>query len=223
VFIHARTASATPGEQPWPAIADRVEARLRKLEAGALVDLGGDSLRSLVPLALGADGGDIAALRELALAEGVAIGVSAVRSGAADAGRGLREAIDAGTIARALTPAGGALAYDRLGAYRYLVHVALEEAPHDQLCEAVDQLLDYDERRGTQLLATLEQYLADRRVGATTARKLFIHANTLRQRLDRIERLTGLELATGDLLSLELAVKLVRLRRAVAAEPPPRS
>jgi GAF domain-containing protein len=223
VFIHARTASATPGEQPWPAIADRVEARLRKLEAGALVDLGGDSLRSLVPLALGADGGDIAALRELALAEGVAIGVSAVRSGAADAGRGLREAIDAGTIARALTPAGGALAYDRLGAYRYLVHVALEEAPHDQLCEAVDQLLDYDERRGTQLLATLEQYLADRRVGATTARKLFIHANTLRQRLDRIERLTGLELATGDLLSLELAVKLVRLRRAAAAEPPPRS
>ena len=63
----------------------------------------------------------------------------------------------------------------------------------------------------------------DRRVGTTTARKLFIHANTLRQRLDRIEKLTGLDLATEDLLSLELAVKLVRLRRAVVAEPPPRS
>jgi purine catabolism regulator len=60
-------------------------------------------------------------------------------------------------------------------------------------------------------------------VGTTTARKLFIHTNTLRQRLDRIQKLTGLDLATEDLLSLELAVKLVRLRRAGGAEPPPRS
>ena len=59
--------------------------------------------------------------------------------------------------------------------------------------------------------------------GPPRRRKLFIHANTLRQRLDRIEKLTGLDLATEDLLSLELAVKLVRLRRAGGAEPPPRS
>ena len=149
--------------------------------------------------------------------------MSAVRSGAEGAGQGLREARDAGAIARALLPGGGALAYDGLGAYRYLVHLALDDAPHDRLCEAVERLLEYDERRETQLLGTLEQYLADRRVGTTTAAKLFIHANTLRQRLDRIEKLTGLDLATEDLLSLELALKLVRLRRAGAAEPAPRS
>ena len=103
------------------------------------------------------------------------------------------------------------------------MHLALDEAPHDRLCEAVERLLDYDERRETQLLGTLEQYLADRRVGTTTARKLFIHANTLRQRLDRIQKLTELDLATEDLLSLELAVKLVRLRRAGGGESPPRS
>jgi GAF domain-containing protein len=223
VLIHARPAAAGAEARPWPIVAGRIETRLRKLEAGALVDPGGDALRGLVPLAPGADRGDVTALRDLGAAEGVAIGMSAARSGADGAGQGLREAVDAGTIARALMPAGGALAYDGLGAYRYLVHVALEDAPHDQLCQAVERLLDYDERRGTQLLATLEQYLADRRVGATTARKLFIHANTLRQRLDRIERLTGLELATGDLLSLELAVKLVRLRRAAGGESPPRS
>jgi GAF domain-containing protein len=223
IFIHARPASAGEDAPPWPAVAERVETRLRKLEAGALVDPGADALRGLLPLAAGAERGDVGALRELGASEGVAIGMSAARSGAEGAGQGLREALDAGTISRALAPAGGALAYDGLGAYRYLVHLALEDAPHDRLCQAVERLLDYDERRGTQLLPTLEQYLADRRVGATTARKLFIHANTLRQRLDRIEKLTGLELATDDLLSLELAVKLVRLRRAVAAEPPPRS
>ena len=223
VLIHARPLSNGEDAPPWPAVAERIETRLRNLEAGALVDAGRDALRGLLPLAPGAERGDIDPLRELGAGEGVAIGMSAARTGADGAGQGLREARDAGAIARALSPAGGALAYDGLGAYRYLVHLALDDAPHDRLCEAVERLLEYDERRETQLLGTLEQYLADRRVGTTTAAKLFIHANTLRQRLDRIEKLTGLELATEDLLSLELALKLVRLRRVGAAEPASRS
>ena len=225
VFIHATPVD--PDGPPWPAIAERLEARLRKLEAGALIDPGREGLRGLLPLPAGAGAAEVAALRpvlhELAAAEHVAIGAGAVRAGAPDGAAGLRQALDAARIARALTPAGGALTYDGLGAYRYLVHLALEDAPHDRLCEAVERLLDYDAARDTQLLATLEQYLADRRVGATTARRLFIHANTLRQRLDRIEKLSGLDLSEEDLLSLELAVKLVRLRRAGAAAPRPRS
>jgi GAF domain-containing protein len=223
VFIHAYPVVTAEASRPWPEIAERVETRLRTLEAGALVDPGRDALRGLLPLPAAADAGDVAALRELGASEGVAIGMSAVCRGHEGAAQGLRQAQDAGAIARALAPAGGALAYEGLGAYRYLVHLALDEAPHDRLCEAVDRLLDYDERRETQLLGTLEQYLADRRIGTVTARKLFIHANTLRQRLDRIQKLTGLDLATEDLLSLELAVKLVRLRRAGGAESPPRS
>jgi GAF domain-containing protein len=223
VLIHARPVATGDEAQPWLEVAERVETRLRTLEAGALVDPGRDALRGLLPLSEGADAGDVRALRELGASEGVAIGVSAVRSGGDAAQQSLRQAQDAGTIARALAPGGGALAYDGLGAYRYLVHLALDDAPHDRLCQAVERLLDYDERRETQLLGTLEQYLADRRVGTATARKLFIHANTLRQRLDRIQKLTKLDLATEDLLSLELAVKLVRLRRGGDAEGPPRS
>jgi len=223
VFIHARPVRTAEGSRPWPEVAERVETRLRTLEAGALVDPGREALRGLLPLPPDAQAGDVGALRELGASEGVAIGMSAARAGRDGAPQSLRQAQDAGAIARALTPGGGALAYDGLGAYRYLVHLALDDAPHDRLCEAVERLLEYDERRETQLLATLEQYLADRRVGNTTARKLFIHANTLRQRLERIQKLTQLDLATEDLLSLELAVKLVRLRRAGGAERPPRS
>ena len=49
-----------------------------------------------------------------------------------------------------------------------------------------------------------------------------IHPNTLRQRVARIEELTGLDLDQDDLLSLELAIKLVRLhgRPARAAGGP---
>jgi len=77
---------------------------------------------------------------------------------------------------------------------------------------AVRRLADYDRERRTQLLDTLERYLRDRRSIATTARALYVHPNTLRQRLNRIEELSGLDLANEDLLSLELAVKLARLR-----------
>ncbi|HSS57429.1 MAG TPA: helix-turn-helix domain-containing protein, partial [Solirubrobacteraceae bacterium] len=223
VFIHARPVATGDPARSWPEIAERVETRLRTLEAGALVDAGRDALRALLPLPAGARAGDVTALRELGASEGVAIGMSNARRGGDGAPQSLRQAQDAGSIAQALTPGGGALAYDELGAYRYLVHLALDEAPHDRLCDAVERLFDYDERRETQLLGTLEQYLADRRVGTTTARKLFIHANTLRQRLERIQKLTELDLATEDLLSLELAVKLVRLRRAGGAGSPPRS
>jgi GAF domain-containing protein len=223
VFIHARPLATGDGARPWPEVAERVETRLRTLEAGALVDPGREALRALLPLPAGAPAGDLGALHDLGAGEGVAIGMSVVRRGGDGAAQSLRQAQDAGAISRALAPGGGALAYEGLGAYRYLVHLALDDAPHDRLCDAVERLLAYDERRETQLLATLEQYLADRRVGTTTARKLFIHANTLRQRLDRIQKLTGLDLATEDLLSLELAVKLVRLRRAGGGEPPPRS
>ncbi len=76
---------------------------------------------------------------------------------------------------------------------------------------AVDRLIDYDARRRTSLLDTLERYLAERRSVIESARELFIHPNTLRQRLGRIEELTGLNLDEDDLLSLELAIKLARL------------
>jgi len=85
------------------------------------------------------------------------------------------------------------------------------EAPRDRMRAAVDQLIAYDRKRRTALLDTLERYLAERRSVIESARALFIHPNTLRQRLGRIEELTGINLDEDDLLSLELAIKLARL------------
>jgi GAF domain-containing protein len=149
--------------------------------------------------------------RELGREAGAAIGVSELRDVPGDASRAFREARDAATIGRALLGDGGAIAYSQLGAYRYLVHIAAEDAPRDRMRAAVDLLIDYDRRRRTSLLDTLERYLAERRSVIESARELFIHPNTLRQRLGRIEELTGLKLDEDDLLSLELAIKLARL------------
>jgi GAF domain-containing protein len=222
VFLHIRLVVGANDGRPWPAVADRVEARLRTLDPGALCDAGREALRALLPLPPGAGEHDVAqlgrSLEELGTSERVLIGMSAVRQGAENARDGMREAADAMRIAAALSPTGGALGYPELGAYRYLVHLPLDATPRDRLVVAVERLVEYDERRRTHLLATLEQYLGDRRSGATTARKLFIHPNTLRQRLDRIRKVSGLDLLDEDLLSLELAVKLVHLRRATSRD-----
>ena len=109
---------------------------------------------------------------------------------------------------------GGAVSYEALGAYKYLVHLELDDAPHDRYRSSVEELIEYDRRRGARLVETLERFLADRGSVAASARALYIHPNTVRQRLERIERVTGLDLGKEDLLSLELALKLARLHDA---------
>jgi GAF domain-containing protein len=149
--------------------------------------------------------------RELGQAHGAVVGISELRQLPTDAARAYREANDAATIAHALLRDGGAIAYSQVGAYRYLVQIGAEDAPRDRMRAAVDLLIDYDRRRRTALLDTLERYLSERRSVIESARALYIHPNTLRQRLGRIEELTGLDLDADDLLSLELAIKLARL------------
>jgi GAF domain-containing protein len=202
-----------PGGVGWPERAARFEASLRRLAPGSLVEVGDRGLRALVPLPFGAESWPRLqeSLDELGRQEELAVGMSDPRSGLAGAHMGLREADDAVRISRALRPGGGALPYARLGAYKYLVRLPAGEAPRDRHFEAVQALVEYDRRRRSSLVATLAEYLANRCSVSTSARALYIHPNTLRQRLSRIEKVSGLELASEDLLSLELAINLARL------------
>lgn len=199
----------------WTA-GERLEARLRHLAPGALCDPGPERLQVLlrVPPGETREAGLRALdaeLDALAREEGAVAGRSRVQPQLAADRSSLVEAAAAARIARALAPGGGARAWEHLGAYRYLVGVDGEVEPDARHARAIDALWRYDERRGSELVGTLERYLADRSV-VPTARALRIHANTLRQRLERIEHLTDLVIAEEDLVSLELAVKLHRLR-----------
>jgi GAF domain-containing protein len=209
-------AEAEDEETAWPEMAGRVQGRLRRLYRRAFFDARHDSLRALVPLP-GLDAGAVEQLRiaceGLGEELGVDIGLSDVERGAASARRRMREAADAARIARSLAAGGGAVSYERLGAYRYLVNLELDEAPRDRYGQAVAALIEYDRERNARLVDTLERYLAARCSVAASARALYIHPNTVRQRLERIQQITKLDLREEDLLSLELALKVARLRR----------
>jgi GAF domain-containing protein len=203
-----------PASVEWREAADVLGRGIAALQPHAAVEAGPGPVRAALPLGAGRPARVEELLRsceELGRQTRAAIGVSQLRASGAEAARAYREALDAATIGRALLQEGGAIAYSQLGAYRYLVHIAAEAAPRDRMREAIDVLIEYDNRRRSSLLDTLERYLAERRSVIESARALFIHPNTLRQRLARIEELTGVELDHDDLLSLELAIKLARL------------
>jgi purine catabolism regulator len=209
------------GSGEWRAAAARVGAELAALGADSAVESGPGPVRALLVLQRARADALLRECRALAGRNEVAMGISELRGTPAEAPRAYREAVDAATIGRALLTEGGAIAYSELGAYRYLVHISPDEAPHDRMRAAVDRLIDYDGRRRTALLDTLERYLAERRSVIESARSLYIHPNTLRQRLGRIEELTGLELEHDDLLSLELAIKVARMHgRQAGGERP---
>ncbi|MFB4311786.1 helix-turn-helix domain-containing protein [Actinomadura sp. GTD37] len=82
------------------------------------------------------------------------------------------------------------------------------------LASALGPVLDYDERRGTALVQTLESYFGAGGSLSRTAERLHIHVNTVSQRLDRIARLLGDDWQAPErALELQLALRLHRLSR----------
>ena len=86
---------------------------------------------------------------------------------------------------------------------------------HDQL----GSLFDERDRRSQELLRTLESYLAASGRKADTARALHMTRQSLYMRLERLERLLGVDLDDPDvLLSLHLAVRALRLTEALSPD-----
>lgn len=81
----------------------------------------------------------------------------------------------------------------------------------DFVRRTIGPVLDYDARRGTELLDTVEQYFAHGGSLARTREVLHVHVNTVAQRLDRIARLLGEDWNTPErALEVQLALKLHR-------------
>jgi DNA-binding PucR family transcriptional regulator len=121
----------------------------------------------------------------------------------------------------------GVMTYDELGPYKYLLRISLEGDVRDSSRDAVARLAEYDAERSTSLLLTLEEFLGHRGSISATADALYVHPNTLRQRLRRIVELTGLDLRKDDWLMVEIALKMVKLKDALGTagadiSPPPR-
>ncbi|MBV2352907.1 GAF domain-containing protein [Streptomyces sp. J2-1] len=76
----------------------------------------------------------------------------------------------------------------------------------------IGPVVAYDERRGTELLSTLDAYFACGASPVRTREALHVHVNTVAQRLERVGRLLGEDWQTpARTLEIQLALRLHRL------------
>ena len=76
----------------------------------------------------------------------------------------------------------------------------------------LQMLEDYDARKGTELVATLEVYMRNNYNIASTAREFFTHRNTIDYRLRRIEELIGAQISDPNVnMALWLSLQARKL------------
>ena len=151
------------------------------------------------------------------LPAGFAAGVSDAVTATTDYPVAFRQARMACAVAHTSTPARRVRDYASLGAQRHLWMISQERDP-DPLEQAVGTLLELDRSHRSQLFRTLETYLESGGNARRTAEQLYVHRNTLRQRLRKIAGIVGVEPTDpAEWFDLVLAVRLIRFR-GVAAE-----
>jgi DNA-binding PucR family transcriptional regulator len=112
-----------------------------------------------------------------------------------------------------------------LGSVELLLATAPTEARQAFRASLLSPLIDYDAAHGTELARTLRVFLDCSGSWTKAAEAMFVHVNSLRYRMRRVEELTGRDLGSladqaALLLALKLADPAVLARGSDPPEPP---
>jgi hypothetical protein len=121
----------------------------------------------------------------------------------------LAEARQAGRLAA--VPGSGVRLVDaaQIGSVGLLLAMVPGEARQAFRARLLDPLLGYDRDHGTELVRTLKVFLACSGSWTKAAEAMFVHVNSLRYRIRRVEELTGRDLGSlADQVALLLALQL---------------
>jgi GAF domain-containing protein len=114
----------------------------------------------------------------------------------------------------ALGRPGGSASADELGFFGLLVGDGRDVGAF--VAATLAPVLDYDDKRGTDLVATLQAFFEAGASPARAAEALRVHVNTVTQRLERVGRLLGRDWnSPARALEVQLALRLHRLTGAV--------
>jgi DNA-binding PucR family transcriptional regulator len=142
----------------------------------------------------------------------VTFGISAPTDSLEDFRTALAEAREVVTVGFGMDASGGVFTLDDVGHQLLLSRAADLASVRDRYSVAIDTIAEYDRVKGASLVETLSVFL-DLRNRNEAARALFVHRNTLGQRLARVESLTGLDLSDrNEWFPLQLALKIHNTR-----------
>jgi hypothetical protein len=185
----------------------RLLAAIAAEHPGALAQSVGDRVYALLP-------GDVDAARRTAnrIGRQAVIGISSRYSDPAEMRRALEEA----ELVLEVKSGGGEEPDEDIGGgtYRLLFRV-LASHPEEVKSffeDTIAALVRYDEQYSTDLIGTLESYLAQNCNMNATAQAIYAHRHTVSYRLERIRELTGLDPFTSeDRERLGLGLKAYRI------------
>lgn len=136
------------------------------------------------------------------------VGAAGPGSGAASVPDLHHDAVRCCEVLLALGRGGDSASADDLGVYGLLLGDASRADVARFVRRTVGPVLDYDRERGTELARTLLVFYACGSNYTRTAAELYVHVNTLYQRLDRVGQLLGDAWRSGDgALQVHLALK----------------
>lgn len=210
-FVLVRATARKPIGDDWRSrmhlVVERVIRALNPRAVSALVERGASQAAEVYALIPGTESESAAraatSLREelrATFAElNFTIGHGRPATGAGDIFRAGQEALLAANVAEA----GGTdslLSFEDTGAYRLLLPAMCDDPEELRrfYAETVEPLAKYDEQYETDLLHTVDTFLAADGNVAGTAQRLFTHRHTIRYRLERVKDLTGLDCSSTD-------------------------
>lgn len=171
-----------------PVAGDETEEGLKKQAAGLIAQLHKQS-GSMQPLRIG-------------IGRNHGVGLEALRES-------YREAQQAIVLGSAMNKKEPVIHYNDLGIYRLLAQFGDTAELRRFFEETVGKLFAHDKNSDLQLVKTLRLYFQNDEKLTDTAAALFLHVNTLKYRLRRIEQLTGYRLQQSEgKLMLHMGLKL---------------
>lgn len=143
------------------------------------------------------------------------VGIGQFRADLSKIPMSYQEAKKALSIGRAISARTSVIHFDDLGVYRVIAKCADRSELEAFVRDKLGPLIDYDMKRGTCLVETLRVYFENASSPASAAKTLFVHVNTVKQRLVRISQIAGLDLSsTDDQFLAYMALKILDFLRA---------
>ncbi len=127
------------------------------------------------------------------------VGFGRITTEPSDLYRAGQEALLAVNVAEA-SGSGNLMSFEDTGAYRLLLPALCDDPAELRrfFAETIEPLVTYDDQYETNLVQTVDTFLAADGNVAGTAQRLFTHRHTIRYRLERVKDLTGLDCSSTD-------------------------
>lgn len=139
------------------------------------------------------------------------VGVGRAYKGLENVNKSFADAVKTIRIAKIITKK-DVVTFDELGIFKILSQDFLTEELEDFYKTTLKPLVDYDEKKSTEFVKTLEAYFTYNGNLTRMSEHLFTHYNTILYRINRINEITNMDLNDpNDRLNLEIALKIREL------------